>query len=97
MREDYNFLNHNTPAVVRPDGAEVFIQWKASDVFIQFTCECGKEGTFEGFFAHVLKCGGCGQEWEMPAHLYPRKRCEKTYPGHVAKELEYDEETNVKE
>lgn len=51
---------------------EVFIQWKGTDVCLDFTCECGFTGHFDGYFAYVLRCRGCGKEWEMPWHLYPR-------------------------
>ena len=56
------------------DGTEVFIQWKGTDACFDFVCECGWDGHFDGDFAYVVKCGSCGQLWEMPWHLYPRKR-----------------------
>lgn len=46
--------------------AEVFIQWKGTDVCFDFTCPCGSDGHFDGFFAYFVKCRECGQTFEMP-------------------------------
>ena len=56
----------------RDGETSVFIQWKGTDVCLDFTCECGTEGHFDGYFAYVLECSGCGKLWEMPMLLYPR-------------------------
>lgn len=56
-----------------PAETHAFIQWKGTDVCMDFTCDCGAEGHFDGAFAYVVKCPGCGQEWEMPMILFPRK------------------------
>lgn len=75
-----------------PEGPHAFIQWKGTDVCMDFYCECGEENHFDGYFAYVVKCAGCGQEWEMPAFVVPRKRCADTYEGHEAKLMEGDDE-----
>lgn len=67
-----------------------FVQWKGTDVCMDFHCECGEHNHFDGYFAYVVKCAKCGQEWEMPTRLFPRKRCADTYPGHIAKLMEGD-------
>lgn len=49
------------------DGApSAFIQWKGTDVCLDFACECGWEGHLDGDFVYAIKCGGCGREWQMP-------------------------------
>jgi hypothetical protein len=55
-----------------PNGPQVFVQWKGTDVCLDFTCECGISGHFDGFFAHALRCS-CGAVWAMPSTVYPRK------------------------
>lgn len=60
----------DSPAGPKP---EVFIQWKGTDACFDFRCDCGWEGHYDAQFAYVVKCGGCGQLWEMPCLLYPRK------------------------
>lgn len=42
------------------------IQWKGTDVCLDFRCECGFRGHFDGEFAYHLKCEGCGRTWTMP-------------------------------
>lgn len=43
-----------------------FLQWKGTDVCLDFHCECGWGGHFDGFFAYVIRCGGCERLWQMP-------------------------------
>lgn len=74
-----------------PTEPHAFIQWKGTDVCMDFHCECGVMGHFDGSFAYVVKCGACGQEWEMPVHLVPRKRCDLTFEGFEAKLIEVDD------
>lgn len=66
---------------------QVFIQWKGTNVCLDFTCECGHHGHFDGYFAYVLRCTYCGKTWEMPFHLYPRE----TNDDEFARDLERDE------
>lgn len=54
------------------DIAHTFIQWKGTDVCLDFICICGAQGHFDGYFAYVLECSKCGGKWEMPFILYPR-------------------------
>lgn len=61
------------------DDPHAFIQWKGTDVCMDFYCECGAHGHFDGYFAYTVKCQHCGTKWQMPHNLYPRKVDEKTY------------------
>lgn len=73
---------------------QVFLQWKGTDVCMDFYCACGAQCHYDGYFAYVVKCPHCQRLWEMPCHVYPREVTDKTYPGHVksAKLLEPDED-----
>lgn len=55
-----------------------FIQWKGTDVCMDFCCECGANCHFDGEFAYTVKCPHCGVVWEMPQHLFPRKADART-------------------
>lgn len=52
---------------------KVFLQWKGTDACFDFTCECGYSAHFDGEFAYILHCNGCGAYWEMPYDLFPKK------------------------
>ena len=68
-----------------------FIQWKGTDACFDFHCECGEHNHFDGYFAYVVKCAKCSQEWEMPCILIPRKRCDSTFSGHNAVLMDGDD------
>lgn len=46
--------------------SEVFIQYKGTDICLDFWCECGAEGHFDGFFCHSIRCHGCDTVWVLP-------------------------------
>lgn len=50
----------------RPGPPEAFIQWKGTDVCLDFTCLCGEGGHFDGDFAYALKCR-CGRVFATPS------------------------------
>lgn len=54
------FEQHN------PNGA--FIQWKGTDVCMDFDCECGYHNHYDGLFAYEVKCGNCGSVF-APSHM----------------------------
>jgi hypothetical protein len=49
-----------------------FIQWKGTDVCLDFHCKCGAYAHFDGFFAYAFRCSKCNMVWEMPNNLFPR-------------------------
>ena len=53
--------------------AEMFIQWKGTDVCVDFYCPCGEMGHFDGMFAYYLRCPGCGSVYEMGTQVKARK------------------------
>lgn len=50
-----------------------FVQWKGTDVCMDFHCDCGAQCHFDGYFADAVKCPHCNAEWEMPWNVYPRR------------------------
>ncbi len=36
------------------------MQMKGTDICADFQCECGHHNHYDGYFAHALKCSGCG-------------------------------------
>lgn len=51
----------------------VFIQWKGTDVCMDFRCECGEDVHIDGMFVYAIECSKCGVRWEMPSILFPRR------------------------
>src|SRR5688572_30638924 len=55
-----------------------FVQWKGTDVCMDFRCECGANCHFDGGFAYTVKCPHCETVWEMPWNIFPRKANDQT-------------------
>ncbi|MBB5985966.1 hypothetical protein [Sphingobium lignivorans] len=60
-----------------------FIQYKNTNICMDFRCDCGEQSHYDGDFADAVECPNCHQQWEMPQFIVPRKVCAGTYPGHV--------------
>jgi hypothetical protein len=59
---------------------QTFVQWKGTDLCMDFTCDCGGGGHFCGAFAYVIQCPSCKSYYEMPTDL-PLKKLERTPIG----------------
>jgi hypothetical protein len=81
-----NFIDEGSPKETY-----AFIQWKGTDVCMDFHCDCGAHCHFDGDFAYVVKCQHCGTAWEMPHYIKPRKVDHRTY-DHYPKLLAPDED-----
>lgn len=81
-----NFIDEGSP-----DDPYAFIQWKGTDVCMDFHCECGAHCHFDGYFAYKVKCPHCETVWEMPCYAKPRKAHTEGYAGE-AKDMEPDED-----
>jgi hypothetical protein len=46
-----------------------WIQWKGTDVCMDFHCKCGELGHLDGDFVYYVKCGACGQVYELSGHV----------------------------
>lgn len=52
---------------------ELYVQWKGTEVCLDFQCECSAEEDayefhFDGFMFGHVKCPRCGTVWEIDAH-----------------------------
>lgn len=62
----------------------VYIQYKNTDICIDFHCLCDTEheptgmGHYDGYHAYAVKCGRCGRIYELPTEL-PLKLVESTH------------------
>jgi hypothetical protein len=56
-----------------------YIQWKGTDVCMDFHCDCGAHLHFDGDFAYAVKCPHCKTAWEMPSHVFPRRLLPGTF------------------
>jgi hypothetical protein len=36
-----------------------FIQWKGTDVCMDFYCDCGTDNHYDAEFAYFVRCSGC--------------------------------------
>lgn len=86
VQTGFAFSDDTTPSA--------FLQWKGTDVCMDFYCKCGAHCHFDGAFAYCVKCPHCKTVYEMPHTVFPREACAATYPHHVetAKLLERDED-----
>lgn len=44
---------------------EAFLQYKGTDVCMDFHCKCGQSNHYDGYFAYEIKCGGCGKIYKL--------------------------------
>lgn len=54
--------------------AETFIQWKGTDVCMDFYCPCGVgHAHVDGYFANFIQCQKCGTVYEMGTQVLARR------------------------
>lgn len=53
--------------------ASTFIQWKGTDICMDFHCECGNDFHVDGYFVYSVLCKSCGTIWTMPTDIAPQK------------------------
>lgn len=52
------------------DGFTTFIQWKGTDLCMDFVCPaCEEQSHFDGYFAHVIQCPHCDAMFKMPTDV----------------------------
>lgn len=57
-----------------PDSdASVFIQWKGTNVCLDFYCPCGRRGHYDGGFAYSVKCPECGRTFDLGTQVRIRE------------------------
>lgn len=66
----------------QPAGSEasVFIQWKGTEVCMDFRCPCGADGHLDTSFAYFVHCPSCGSVFEMGTAVMV-KRTNEARPG----------------
>lgn len=52
--------------MAKPDGTNVFIQYKGTDLCADIYCECGKHLHVDAYFAYAVQCPACSAIYEMP-------------------------------
>lgn len=53
--------------------AGTFIQWKGTDVCLDFYCECGAHGHLDSDFAYYVECPKCGARYELGTEVSARR------------------------
>lgn len=44
-----------------PSPPSASIQWKGTDVCLDFYCDCGAQSHFDGYFCYAIQCAQCGK------------------------------------
>lgn len=52
---------------ISPEEDRVWIQWKGTDVCLDFWCECGTQSHLDAYNAYAVKCPACGAIYELRA------------------------------
>lgn len=53
--------------------ASMFIQWKGTNVCLDFYCQCGAHGHLDDSFAYNVECPKCGAVYEMGTQVIARR------------------------
>lgn len=64
-----------------------FVQWKGTDVCLDFTCLCNTGLHFDGDFAYAIRCWNCQRIWELPAYI-PLKLVDESNAPHTVQDTE---------
>lgn len=46
-----------------------WIQWKGTDVCMDFHCECGEHSHIDADFTYAIKCPSCGASYACNGHI----------------------------
>jgi hypothetical protein len=59
----------------QPEGSDVnmFIQWKGTDVCLDFQCPCGTSGHLDADFAYYIHCPGCDAVYRMGTQVIAKR------------------------
>lgn len=53
--------------------AHMFIQWKGSEVCLDFDCACGESGHIDAAFVYFVRCPACGAVYEMGTQVIAKR------------------------
>ncbi|WP_159540885.1 hypothetical protein [Aeromicrobium sp. 9AM] len=54
----------------------MFIQWKGTEVCLDFNCACGESGHIDDMFAYFIHCPTCGAVYEMGTQVIAKRTTE---------------------
>ncbi len=54
-------------------GKSGFIQWKGTEVCMDFHCKCGEYNHYDGYFAYFIKCRGCNAVYKCSNEIEMEK------------------------
>ena len=57
-------------------GAKSFIQWKGTDVCMDWWCSCGNSNHVDSDFLYSVQCKHCGKVWEVGTQVALRPTTE---------------------
>ena len=81
-----------------PPRFRTFIQWKGTELCIDFDCVCGAHNHYDGEFAYYIECWHCHRRFEMPSDI--SSLLVETPPDSeqmVLRDIEYDESESTPE
>lgn len=70
-------LAEAVPADAKDGRPGSFIQWKGTDLCMDFLCPCGGGAHICETFVYAVQCGRCGRKW----HLSPTVSVREVMPG----------------
>jgi hypothetical protein len=50
-----------------------FIQWKGTDLCMDFHCECGHHNHYDGYFAYYIQCNNCKIVYKLDTKVMMQK------------------------
>ena len=59
------------------DKPSTYIQWKGTDVCLDFGCTCGSYYHFDAEFLYAVKCRECGKVWKMGTEVEAEELLDK--------------------
>jgi hypothetical protein len=75
----YEYIQEQDP---HHEGTKTFIQWKGTDVCMDFHCKCGLHMHFDCEFLYFVRCSGCGTDYMMSSQVMAIET-----PPHLAEEV----------
>lgn len=85
-------MPHHEFPFMQPEGSEadMFIQWKGTNVCLDFHCPCGTSGHYDGGFAYFIHCPTCDTVFEMGTQVIAKRRPDLGPDGPSVQTFELD-------
>jgi len=55
---------------IKPD---IFLQWKGTDVCLDFNCVCGHHSHIDDYFCYYIRCPNCNRVYELSPQIDSRE------------------------